>query len=235
MAPVVSCLLATRGRPRFLRQAIRCFQAQRTPDAELIVIDDSPQPDEHVAGLDQRIRYVWIGRPASLGRKLNVGATLARARVLQKLDDDDYYHPDFLTTTVDALRNQGKHAIVACSAFLVLMVRTGEVRHAGNGWFSGATLCFHRDLWERQPFRDVTRGEDWFFLHDNAPRRIRITRPELFIAVRHGNCHTWTSSGGHDVDDLFRRRPRYPVPLRNLVSSEALTFYESLRQDQSEL
>jgi glycosyltransferase involved in cell wall biosynthesis len=229
MAPTVSCLLATRGRPHFLRQAIRCFQAQRLSDAELIVVDDSPEPDQGIADLDPRIRYVWLGRSTTLGRKLNVAATMARASLLQKLDDDDYYHPDFLGATVAAIRDHGPDTIAACSAFLVLMARTGEVRHSGDGWFSGATLCFHRSLWERRSFRDINRGEDWFFLQDNAPRRIRLSRPELFIAVRHGIDHTWTRCGARAVDDVFQRRPPYPVPLRDLVSAEALAFYESLR------
>jgi glycosyltransferase involved in cell wall biosynthesis len=229
--PAVSCILATGGRPRFLRQAIRCFRAQSLTDAELVVVDDGPEPDRELPSLDERIRYVWLDHRASLGRKLNVAAVLARGELLQKLDDDDYYHPHFLASTVEALRGQGTDTVAACGTFLVLLARSGEVRHAGRGWFAGATLCFPRRLWERRPFRDVTRGEDWFFLEDHGPRRLRLSRPELFIAVRHGAGHTWTRSGRRPVDEVFRRRPRYRVPLERLVPPEALAFYRSLRDD----
>jgi O-antigen biosynthesis protein len=228
--PAVSCLLATRDRPDFLRQAVRCFRAQSLAETELVVVDDSAAPDPALAEADPRIRYVWLSRPASLGRKLNAAAALARADVLQKLDDDDYYHPDFLRSTSEALRGQGSRTVVACGSFLVLLAETGEVRQAGRGWFAGATLCFPRALWERRPFRDVTRGEDWFFLQDHAPRRVRLHRPELFLAVRHGRGHAWITDRGRPVDEAFRRRPRYPAPLQRLVPPEALAFYESLRR-----
>lgn len=228
MTPAVSCLVATHARPRFLRQLVRCFGRQTLRAAELIVVDDSAAPDEGVAALDPRIRYVWLDRRASLGRKLNLAAALARAPTLQKLDDDDWYHADFLASTHEALTGQGEDAVVAAGTFLVLMAARGTVHHAGRGWFAGATLAFPQALWQRHPFRDVTKGEDWFFLEDAAPRRIRLARPELFMAVRHG-AHTWACAGTRDVDALFARRPRYARPLQALVPPGDLAFYDGLR------
>lgn len=227
--PRVSCVLATADRPDFLRQALRCFLRQTYPDRELIVVDDGAVLVEPLIPDDPRIRYVGLSRPRTLGAKLNCGVALATGELIQKLDDDDYYHPDFLAATAGALAGEGEGAVAACGSFLVLMAETGEVRRVGGGWFAGATLAFPRVLWARRPFRDVTKGEDWFFLEDHAPRRIALRRPELFMAVRHGRGHTWTRAGGHDVDAVFRRLPRYPTPLRTLVPPEALAFYEGLR------
>ena len=227
--PRVSCVLATANRRGFLRQALRCFLRQSYPDRELVVVDDSAVPAEDLLPDDPRVRYVWLSRPASLGVKLNCGVAVATGEVVQKLDDDDYYHPDFLRETVGALGDHGAGTVVACGSFLVLLAETGAVKHAGSGWFAGATLCFHRALWDRRPFRDVTKGEDWFFLQDHAPRRVALHRPELFMAVRHGRGHAWAGGRGGDVTAQFRRRPTYAKPLRALVPAEDYDFYRSLR------
>jgi len=44
MKPLISCVLVTRDRPGFFRQALRCFAAQRYPRKELVVVDDGETP-----------------------------------------------------------------------------------------------------------------------------------------------------------------------------------------------
>ena len=38
--PLVSCLMVTKDRPGLARRAVRCFQAQRWPARELVIVDD---------------------------------------------------------------------------------------------------------------------------------------------------------------------------------------------------
>jgi glycosyltransferase involved in cell wall biosynthesis len=226
----VSCILATRGRPHFLRQAVRYFVGQTYPEKELIVVDDSPQPFQDPCISDGRIRYVHTTTPLSLGAKLNLGISLASGQIIQKIDDDDYYAPDFLATTIRTLLESGRrNAIAAFGSFLVYIAGTRSLKCSGRGWFAGGTLCFHRDLWKSHPFRDVNHAEDTYFLEDTSAFRLKIDRPDLYVLVRHGGDHAWTRLGNRDVTDYFRSCQDYPRPLSACLASEQdLAFYLGL-------
>ncbi len=45
--PLVSCVMATGNRTRFIPQALRCFLRQTYPNRELLVIDDGEPSVEH--------------------------------------------------------------------------------------------------------------------------------------------------------------------------------------------
>jgi glycosyltransferase involved in cell wall biosynthesis len=57
---------------------------------------------ELCANLD-RVRYVRFDDPISVGRKLNVGVEVSSGAVIQKLDDDDSYSPEFVRYAVEHL------------------------------------------------------------------------------------------------------------------------------------
>jgi glycosyltransferase involved in cell wall biosynthesis len=198
------------------------------------VVDDGVQPvAEMCAGLC-RVSYVGLGQPTLLGTKLNIGVERAAGAIIQKLDDDDYYHPEFLERAADPLRGQPPdRTLVAWDCFLVLLAGEQRVRFSGHGWTAGGTLCFHRELWERHPFRDAPRHVDTFFIEDHRPRILKVCAPEAYILVRHG-ANTWTHlSGGVPVDAHFRRLSVYRKPLGNLVEPIDRAFYAGLARRET--
>lgn len=230
--PLVSCIIATGNRKIFLKQAIKYFLNQTHENKELIIIDDGPESATDLIPNGDSIRYIQFDTRIPLGSKLNIGIKESRGEIIQKLDDDDYYHPEFLTTTVThLLKYDTGHSIVGFGCFLVLIATTGELRFSGHGWCAGGTLCFFRQLWEKGPFRNVPRAVDWWFLRDHAPQRIKILTPELYILVRHSAGHLWKTMGQLDVTEYFRRRPAYSLDLKDFLSTEDLAFYESLKKD----
>jgi glycosyltransferase involved in cell wall biosynthesis len=228
--PLVSCILATRNRKPFLQQAIKYFCRQEYPHKELIIVDDSSQAAGDIVPDDARISYIRLHEQMPLGRKLNLGIQASSGPLLQKLDDDDYYHPNFLATTVTLLQGADPtQAIVGLDCFLVLIAATGELKLSGHGWCAGGTLCFSRQLWEHAPFREVPRAVDWWFLQDHAPQRVTICRPELYILVRHHVGHLWTRLGQQDVTTYFRQRPTSATSLARYMPVNDYAFYEHLR------
>ena len=91
----VSCILSTRDRPQFLRQAIRCFERQTFPDRELVVVDGGDDPVEELCAGRASVRYVRADAGAEYGTCLNLAAQHARGEIVQVIDDDDYSLPDF--------------------------------------------------------------------------------------------------------------------------------------------
>jgi glycosyltransferase involved in cell wall biosynthesis len=234
---LVSCIMPTRDRPAFLAQAIRCFQQQTHRLSELIVIDDGEQPVADVCAEFPGVAYLRLDRRTPTGTKMNIGIEHARGCVLQKLDDDDYYHPQFLEiSTSQLLHNARDRAIVAWDCFLVLLAGERSVRYSGHGWSAGGTLCFSRKLWKRKPFRAEMRGSDGSFRRDHGNRVVPVCAPEHYILVRHGG-NTWTHMAGPGMlaDEYLARLPIYPKPLRALVGPTNRRFYASLSAPYSSL
>src|SRR5579875_774722 len=95
--PLVSVILTTRDRPRFLDIALACYAHQTYPDRELIVVDDGqefPADPDRVAAAGGKLVRVPPGTP--LGTKLNAGVREARGVLCQKMDDDDWYAANFM-------------------------------------------------------------------------------------------------------------------------------------------
>jgi glycosyltransferase involved in cell wall biosynthesis len=228
MSPRLSCILATGNRLLFARQAIRCFLRQTYDDSELIVIDDGAERIGSLCAGLLRVRYLRLDEPTPLGRKLNLGVEQARGSIIQKLDDDDYYHPEFLERAVAALPPDPSHRpLVAWDCFMVFFAGDAHVRFSRHGWTAGGTLCFHRALWERAAFRQVPRHVDTYFIADTAPRIVKVCAPQHYILVRHG-ANTWNHmSDGGTVDGYFRRLPAH-APIASLVEPIDRPFYESL-------
>ncbi|HYO81756.1 MAG TPA: glycosyltransferase family A protein [Bryobacteraceae bacterium] len=222
--------MPTAGRPEFVAQSLLSFERQTYTNAELIVVDSGLHPVGDLCRRFHRVRHIDVVRSTSLGEKLNVGVAASEGAIIQKWDDDDYHHPDFLRTAVQTLRSQAvsRPAAVVWDCFLVLLAGERFLRHSGCGWRTGATLCFDRQLWNTQPFRPLQRSEDSRFVADHASRVVSICAPESYIVVRHGR-NTWTSMEDRsDVDEYFWSLPPYPKRIEDVVVPEQASFYRSL-------
>jgi len=227
--PLISCLMATGNRPGFVRQLLRCFARQTYADRELIVADDGERPVGRLCRDVPGVRYLRLTQPATMGTKLNLAAEAARGAILHKIDDDDFYHADFLATSAAALPRDRENVVAARCCFLVLLCGDPNLRHSGHGWKAGGTLCFDRAMWRRRPFRDVPRSVDSWFLRDHGPEIVRVCRAEQYILVRHGR-NTWQEVTTGNTDDYFRGRPMYERPLRDLVPRQDWRFYSGLER-----
>jgi glycosyltransferase involved in cell wall biosynthesis len=233
-------MATTQARRRFLSQAVKYFLRQTYSPKELIVIDDPGEPAFDTMTPAREIRYLQTDARLALGSKLNLGIQETRGTIVQKLDDDDYYHRDFLGTTVAALLAGNRpDSIATATSNLVLIADTGELKWRTRDLFSGGTMCFFKKLWRKRAFRDVKSAEDWLFLKDHQPAIISIENPELYCYVRHSCGHLWshflesvqTENGamavGGDVTEFFRKLPAYPKRLKECMPKEDIRFYEN--------
>ena len=104
MRPIVSIAMPTRGRPDYVKRAITSVLEQSFPDFELLILDNSPQPEKDVilemSKCDSRIIFVDRGNTGvTEARKL--GAVLSRGKLFALLDSDDYWDPERLEKHVE--------------------------------------------------------------------------------------------------------------------------------------
>lgn len=188
--PVVSCVMPTADRHRFLPAAIAGFLAQRFEEAELLVVDDGTEPASHLVPDDPRITYIRLDRRHVLGEKRNLSVAEARGEVIVHLDDDDWSHPDRLRIQVEALR-----AGTAELCGLARMLWWDPLRQAAwrytcpplrRPWVAGNTLAYLRSAWERSPFPSQAVGEDTAFVWGLPTRRaLPIEDERLVIGTLH--------------------------------------------------
>ncbi len=204
--PLVSCVLPTADRRRFVGQAIRYFQRQDYPRRELVVLDDGTDPVEDQVPADTRIRYVRLPHRLPLGVKRNRGCELAAGPLICHWDDDDWMASNRLTVQVGALEESGADL---CGATELLHYRLGE----GEAWLYrplagdppcplGGTFLYRRSAWEERPFPAVTTGEDSAFAAGFPPTRVRLLRScSFYVAVLHGA----NTAAKHLTDARWRR------------------------------
>ncbi|MGE0059189.1 MAG: glycosyltransferase family 2 protein [Dehalococcoidia bacterium] len=243
--PLVSVVLTTRDRPQLLPIALACFQHQSYQNRELIVVDDGdqfPVSDADLPSGSDRIIRVPSGTP--LGIKLNHGCNTARGRLIMKMDDDDWYAPTYLETSVNALietqRVACQPAIVFHMGFLFFELKTWQIHQSIESNAPGATLLFAKNDWQRRPFRPVPTDEDAWFYRDQVragSRFLTIDSIETFVAIRHRGHrgtfgHTWTYQlDGSTLEHYLTMRPIYKKTPEEMFPDWALTTYRSIHNE----
>ena len=204
--PLVSCLMPTADRRRFVPRAIEHFLRQDHPHRELVIVDDG---DDAVADLvpdDPRIRYERTPRARTLGAKRNLAASLARGTLLAHWDDDDWMADDRLTRQVAALGDADACGLSVVRFFDPVRGRAWEYHwDETRPWAHGATLLYRRSLWERHPFPALDVGEDTRWVWSLPAGALRASRDGA-----------WFASLVHDRNTSRKQTtgPRWrPVPL----------------------
>ena len=109
-APIVSVVLPTFNRLRFLRPAVESLYAQTLTDWELIVADDGSDPEtkQYLQSLANhpRVTVVWLphsGRPSIVR---NAALRRAGGEYVAFLDSDDLWAPTKLARQIETLRTR---------------------------------------------------------------------------------------------------------------------------------
>ncbi|HVF29203.1 MAG TPA: glycosyltransferase [Pyrinomonadaceae bacterium] len=229
-APLVSCIMPTHDRRRFIAQAIRCFLRQDYPNLELLIVDDGSESIAARVPEDPRVRYVRLDQKISVGAKRNAACENARGDFIVHWDDDDWYPSWRVSAQMRALVEQPAEVCGSSRLFFYEAATDGawEYRYTASsgGWVAGSTLAYRRNFWRRNPFPDVQVGEDSLFVGGGANAEIcDLADPKLCVAGVHpGNTSPketggvfWRSIDSNEVhallgDDLhFYRAPHLPA------------------------
>ena len=230
-APLVSVVLATRGRPNLVRVAIACFAAQTLADAELILVVDEDEPVTHP--LPNGTRTVVTPPWTPLGTKLNAGAACARGRLLAKWDDDDYYAPGYLAEMCAHLTDVASARVTFLRPFVLYDALTGRLVLSDPARCSGATLLMTLGTWHSTPFRDRRCEVDADFLldvkalHGCASIRPRCSKVVPFVQLRHAG-HLWNCMpDGRTVREWADGLPDLDMKLEDVVGRRVAAVWRT--------
>jgi glycosyltransferase involved in cell wall biosynthesis len=159
--------MPTADRHRFVPQAIDYFLRQSYPARELIVVDDGEDSVEDLVPRSDQIRYVRLAHRRPLGAKRNLACEMASGEIIAHWDDDDWMADWRLAYQLAALSDKSL-GVCGVSQLFFSEPATGRawvyVRSRPGAWVAGGTLCYHKALWQRYPFPELTDGEDTLFI-----------------------------------------------------------------------
>lgn len=218
--PLVSCIMPTRERPDFARQAVRYFQRQDYPNAELVIVENGPPALAGSLPDDPRIRLISSDISRSIGALRNVACLHARGQIVVQWDDDDWHGPHRLSRQVAGIR-AGEADITALRDATVFDLERWQFwrlsarlhRQMFVRDVHGGTLAFRRWVWERLArYPDRSLAEDAAFL-DQAVRRgarlCALSADGLFVYLRH-STNSWRLDGRQH--DGWEAQPEPALP-----------------------
>ena len=122
MTPLVSIIIPTFDRPRFLKEAIEAALAQTHPNIEVLVFDNGTLDEtlavvEEIARLDSRLIFRRHERNIGMSANFNALAAAARGEFLVAIGDDDRLLPDFVARLVAEMTPEVN--VVFCNHYLI--------------------------------------------------------------------------------------------------------------------
>ena len=231
--PLVSCIMPTFERRRYVPQALQSFLQQDYPNRELIIVDDGKDAIGDLVEKLPNVRYFHVAR-TSIGAKRNLACKHAAGEIIAHWDDDDWYSPDRLRYQVMPIV-AGKADLTGLENAFVLELPGGEFWTTGAalhqrlfvGNVHGGTLVYRRELWSQGlRYPEINLAEDaWLLMRSTrqGKRLVRLSNPGVFVYVRHGRNAWRQFAPGTFIDP--KGWQRISVPLHFPV--EALEFYKS--------
>lgn len=220
--PLVSVVMATK-RWTHLDRIVENLSRQVHPRIELIFALREGWPAEKVAELENRLkglpnveRFEVLTFPgtASLGAKLNAAIARAQGAFVAKMDDDDWYFPNYLQDMILSFEFSGADLAGKWSFPVwlegedrLILRNPGHEHRAGSPFLAGPTFVARKSWLEKIPFADRSQGEDTDLIRRSVAAGGKIYSADHFnfIQFRAADTshHTWQAEA-----ELFRRTGR---------------------------
>jgi hypothetical protein len=108
VGPMVSVLIPTFNRPRYLFEALASVLQQSYRRLQVIVVNDGGQDVSDVVDSFREPCIIYINEKENRGKASCLNQALSRAdgKYIAYLDDDDLYYPDHIRTLVETLESR---------------------------------------------------------------------------------------------------------------------------------
>tara|TARA_B100000405_G_scaffold291546_1_gene242388 strand:- start:3845 stop:5266 length:1422 start_codon:yes stop_codon:yes gene_type:complete len=185
----VSVLCATFNRQHLIPYIIHQFNVQTFPKdkMELIIYDDSDHPC-YFESKDKRIKYIYDFQKQTIGFKRNFLNKQARGDIIVWQDDDDYYFPDRIQKTVDALslNNVSLIGVKNTTVYDVVSRICVEVKHSIPHYTQNNIMAYKKDYLNKHSYLDSDqRNEERYFTSDFTEPLYAFNGKELCIHIAH--------------------------------------------------
>lgn len=208
--PSVSAILCS-NRPQNLPSAIQTIGSQVGVDLELVIVSHGTESEERslrdmaeAYGL-ARVQVIFAPVEWTLGECLNAGVAASHGDVITKMDDDDWYGPNYLRDQLAIMRATGADIVGKQASYMYVesydstLLRFAEREHRWTDVILGPTLMARRAVFTDNPFEARTTGEDSAFLRSALGKGYSVYASDRFNfrQYRGGHDHTWSVQDQH--------------------------------------
>lgn len=205
--PSISVIVSTM-RPHQLEHVFRTVSGQLGVSPELVLLTHGFTPiPAQIRDLQEEFplhSFTLLKGPAdrTLGECLNDCVSAASGTVVTKMDDDDYYGPNYLQDQLHALNYSGAEIVGKQAHYMYLqqhdatLLRFPHKEHRFTNMVMGPTIMAARTVFREFPFEARTKGEDTAFLGTAIASSASLYSSDKFnyYQQRNGTGHTWQVS-----------------------------------------
>lgn len=189
--PLVSCIVPTANRQKYLPMSINYFLQQDYPNAEMIILDDGLEPSHNLIPDNPKIHYFYSAPIGTIGQKRNLACEKSDGEIIIHWDDDDWYASDWISRQVSAMSTSGAD-ITGLNRVLFFSPAVNkrymyEDTDDDKPWICGATMAYKKEFWKRHPFLDLQIGEDYDFVWNSGGKVYALNYLEGFVAILHAD------------------------------------------------
>jgi glycosyltransferase involved in cell wall biosynthesis len=188
--PLVSCIMPTANRRRFVPLAIKNFLQQDYPHRELVILDDGQDSVADLLPPDPCIKYMRTVQRQTVGAKRNQCVRASQGELIMHWDDDDWAAPHRIRYQVEKMLGEGAE-VCGLRQMLFHELASGKTwlyTYPPNlrTWVAGGSMLYTRNFWQRSPFPDVQVGEDSRFLWKQARGKLTVLDDyRFYVAMIH--------------------------------------------------
>jgi glycosyltransferase involved in cell wall biosynthesis len=119
LPPLVSVIIPTYNRSRYIAEAIRSVQAQTYQDLEIIIADDGSTDNTRdvVSGFGQGVTYLQLPHRGQAAATRNAGLRAAEGEYVAFLDSDDLFLPGKLALQLAAFEQHPEAGLVYSNGY----------------------------------------------------------------------------------------------------------------------
>lgn len=211
--PEVSIIVAT-SKLKYIDNIFSNYVRLIYPNKELIIILNKNQLNKNdyilkFTGI-KNVRIFQLDQSCTLGECLNFGVQQARYNYISKMDDDDYYGPNYLTDLMNVFKYTDAHVTAKVSRFIYfehnnilgIFSPNYENKYVYNN-IAGGTITFKKEVFNTVKFKNLNCAEDRQFCLDCHSSGLKIYSADKYnyIYMRHKDLgeHTWKQFSPVDI------------------------------------